>query len=183
MHAYVALLRGINVGSAKRISMADLRALIAALGHTDVSTYLQSGNALFSTARTDADALAAEIEGAIERELGLSVRCVLRDGGELARVVADNPLAMVATDPRRLLVSFANVEPGPALAAAINSQAYLPEQFAVGKREIYAWFPDGMRDAKLTNGFFERMLGGAKAGVVCTARNWNTVTKLASLLS
>lgn len=137
MSTYVAFLRGINVGRAKRISMADLRALIGAVGHADVSTYLQSGNALFSTARSDTDALAAEVEQAITRELGISTRCVLRDRAGLARVVAENPLAGVATNPKRLLVSFANIKPDPVLVSAIDPQAYLPEQFAVGENMLY----------------------------------------------
>jgi uncharacterized protein (DUF1697 family) len=181
VNTYVALLRGINVGRAKRISMADLRALIGGFGHADVSTYLQSGNALFSTARSDTEALAGEVEQAIGQELGMSVRCVLRDRAELARVVADNPLAGVATDPRRLLVSFANIKPDPARLSALDVQAYLPEQFAVAEREIYAWLPEGVLESKLTNAFFEKQFGGEKAGFVCTARNWNTVTKLLEL--
>jgi uncharacterized protein (DUF1697 family) len=182
VNTYIAFLRGINVGRAKRISMADLRALIGALGHADVSTYLQSGNALFSTASSDTHALAAEVEQAITQELGMSVRCVLRDRAGLARVVAENPLAAVATDPQRLLVSFANMRPDPVLVSAIDPQAYLPEQFAVGEREIYAWLPEGVLESKLTNAFFEKLLGGKKTGIVCTARNWNTVTKLLALL-
>jgi uncharacterized protein (DUF1697 family) len=183
VNTYVALLRGINVGRAKRISMADLRALVGSLGHGEVTTYLQSGNALFSTARTDTDTLAAEIEQAISAELGMAVRCVLRDRDDLARVVADNPLAGVATDPQRLLVSFTSGRPDPALVAALDRQAYLPEQFAVGEREIYAWLPEGVLESRLTNAFFEKQLGGKKTGMICTARNWNTVTKLLALLS
>lgn len=182
MNTYIALLRGINVGRAKRISMADLRALIGGLGHTDVSTYLQSGNALFSTARSDTDALAAEVEQAISGELGIAVRCVLRDRAQLARVVAENPLAAVATDPQRLLVSFANCKPDPARLSAIDAQAYLPEQFAVAEREIYVWVPNGVLESRLTNAFFEKQFGGKRTGFVCTARNWNTVTKLLALL-
>jgi uncharacterized protein (DUF1697 family) len=183
VNTYVALLRGINVGRAKRISMADLRALVGSLGHGEITTYLQSGNALFSTARTDTDALAAEIEQAISAQLGLAVRCVLRDRADLARVVADNPLADVAADPQRLLVSFTSSRPDPALVAALDPQAYLPEQFAIGEREIYAWLPEGVLESKLTNAFFEKQLGGKKTGMICTARNWNTITKLLALLS
>ena len=182
MNTYVALLRGINVGRAKRIAMADLRALIATLGHHNVTTYLQSGNALFNTDRTDTDSLATEIEQAISTELGMSVRCVLRDRAELARVVAANPLADVATDPKRLLVSFTSMTLDPDLVNALDPQAYLPEQFAVGEREIYAWLPEGVLESRLTNAFFEKQLG-RKTGMICTARNWNTIVKLLALLS
>lgn len=183
MTAYLALLRGINVGGRQRMSMADLRALLAGLGHTEVLTHLQSGNALFSSPRTDSGGLAAELEQAITQELGMSVRCLVRAHGDLERIVGGNPLAHVATDPARLLVTFLNVKPDAALLLTIDPEAYLPEQFAAGEQEIYTWFPDGVRDAKLTNAFFEKKLGGKKADIVGTARNWNTVTKLLGMLS
>src|SRR5580700_1388216 len=156
MTAYVALLRGINVGSRQRISMADLRALMTGIGHADVSTHLQSGNALFSSPRTDRGAVAAELEQAITRELGMSVRCLVRAREDLARVVASNPLAHVATDPARMMVTFLNVKPDPALVSAIDPAAYLPDLFAAGEQEIFVWYPEGVRDSKLTTVFFEK---------------------------
>ncbi len=183
MTAYLALLRGINVGSRQRMSMADLRSVMDGLGHADVATYLQSGNALFSSPRTDCDAVAAELEQAITAELGMSVRCLVRTRGDLDRIVSDHPLADVATDPARLTVTFLNVKPDPGLLCALDPQAHLPDQFAVGVQEIYTWYPEGVRDSKLTTVFFEKMLGGKKADVVGTARNWNTVSRLLEMLS
>jgi len=182
MTAYLALLRGINVGSRQRMSMADLKALLTGLGHTDVSTFLQSGNALFSSQRADPDVMAAELERAITENLGMTVRCLVRERAELQRVVDCNPLADLVTDPARYQVTFLNARPDPARLAEIDPAAYLPERFAAGEREIYVWYPEGIRDAKLTNTFFERKLGGKAKDVVGTSRNWNTVTKLLKML-
>lgn len=183
MDRYLALLRGINLGSRKRVLMAELRTLLTGLGHGEVSTYLQSGNALFTSARTDSEELAAEIEQALSRELNVAARCLIRRREDLQRVVDTNPLGDAATDPARLVVTFLNVRPDPALLADIDAEAYLPDRFAPGEQEIYTWHPDGMRDAKLTNVFFEKKLGGKTTDVVGTARNWNTVTKLLALMA
>lgn len=179
MSAYLALLRGINVSRYQRIAMADLRTLLTGLGYTGVSTYLQSGNALFGSEGTDPDALAAQIERAITAELGLTVRVLVRDRADLRRIVDANPLADVATDPAKLLVTFLSDRPDAAALRAVDPATYAPERLAVGEREVYVWYPDGVRNAKLNPPFFEKRLGKGAAG---TARNWNTVTKLLTLL-
>jgi uncharacterized protein (DUF1697 family) len=180
MSEYLALLRGINVGRNQRIAMADLRALLSGLGYTDVSTYLQSGNALFSVESGEAEVLAGQIEAAITAELGLHVRVLVREHADLRRIVAANPLADVATDPSKLLVTFLSQPPDRAALRAVDPATYAPEQLAVGEREVYVWYPDGVRQARLSPPFFEKLLGGNAAA---TARNWNTVTKLLGRLS
>jgi uncharacterized protein (DUF1697 family) len=180
MSAYLALLRGINVGPNQRIAMADLRKLLEGLSYSSVSTYLQSGNALFSTDQTDSDALAKQIEAAITAELGLTVRALVRERADLARVVAANPFEGIATDPKRLQVTFLSETPDAAVFEAIDPAAYAPDQLAVGEREIYAWYPDGVRKTKLNPPFFEKRMG---KDAVATARNWNTITKLLEVMS
>ena len=179
MATHVALLRGINVGGHQRIAMADLRTLLEGLGHAEVSTFLQSGNALFSSRRKDDVRLAAEIEQAIARRLKLTVRCLVRRREELQRVVDRNPLPSRAGDPARLLVTFLSDKPDRALLRAIEPRAFLPEEFGAGERELYVWSPGGVRDSKLTHAFFEKKLGG----LVATSRNWNTVTRLLALMA
>ena len=178
----VALLRGVNVGGRQKIAMADLRAAIIGLGHREVSTYLQSGNAVFApgTARGDPDGMARDIEAALEREFGLSTRVVVRDGDDVRRVVEANPLAGVATDPARLLVTFLSRPVDPDRLAGLVPATYAPDLFRAGEREVYVWCPEGVRNTRLTHAFFEKVLN---EGVVATARNWNTVTKLLALLS
>lgn len=173
---YVALLRGINVGGNNRIAMADLRALLAGLGYTDVATLLQSGNAVFTASETSPAAVARAVEAAITKELGLTVRVVTRTGAEIDRVLAHSPLADVATDPSKHLVTFLSEAPDKAKVAAMDPADFAPELFVVKDREIYMWFPDGIRDAKLG-----RIAWDKRFGVVATGRNWNTVTKLAAM--
>src|SRR5687767_14025081 len=97
----VALLRGINVGKAKRVAMADLRALFEGLGYTDVATLLNSGNVVFAGAKGKAQGTAQRIEAEIERCCGFTSRVTIVSGADLARVLAEDPLADVADDPSR----------------------------------------------------------------------------------
>ncbi|WP_084958315.1 DUF1697 domain-containing protein [Thermoactinospora rubra] len=176
MERYAALLRGINLGSRMRMSMADLRDLLAGLGYTDVATHLQSGNAVFTGTGGEQE-VAARIEAAIRERLGMPVRCLVRGRRELADVVARDPLREAVTDPARYLVTFLSDKPDPGRYADLDPARFAPETYVVGEREIYVWHPDGMRNSKLTHAFWEKRLG-----LVATSRNWNTVTKLLSML-
>jgi uncharacterized protein (DUF1697 family) len=170
----VALLRAVNVGGRNRISMSQLRDLLGDLGYDDVRTHLQSGNAVFASNATP-QLTAEEIEAGLA-ELGLKVRVLLRTRAELERVVAANPLADVARDPKRLLVAFLDRAPDLELVAELAPADFEPDQFAIVEREIYAWYPEGVAQTRLSNTFWERRLG-----VVATGRNWSTVTKLLEL--
>jgi uncharacterized protein (DUF1697 family) len=171
----VALLRGVNLASRNRIAMADLRDLLAELGYEDVGTLLQSGNAMFATARRP-ERVATEIERAIADRFGLEIAVLVRTASELAGVVERNPFGTLASDPSRFLVTFLAGRPDPERLAGVDPAEYEPERFAVGEREIYVWHPNGLRDAKLGHAFWERRLG-----LTATGRNWNTVTKLLAL--
>jgi uncharacterized protein (DUF1697 family) len=173
MARYVALLRGINVGGHGKIAMADLRALMGALGFEDVATLLQSGNVVFTAKATSPDQLVRVLEGALDAELGMSVKCLVRTGVEMRSVVDQNPLAEVATDNARFLVTFLS---SPLHGTPPDPAEFAPEQFRIAGREIYMWFPDGVRNAKLARVNWDR-----KYKVVATGRNWNTVTKLADM--
>lgn len=177
MTKYALLLRGINVGGNKKIAMADLRKLLTGLGYDDVATLLQSGNAVFSSTSKDPLKLAREIERAITDEFGMQVSCLIRTGPDLRRVLAHNPLGEIATNPSRYMVIFLSGDPDPAWLKAIDPAAYAPEEFRVGEREFYLWMPDGAADSKLS-----LVLMHKKSGVIGTARNWNTVTKIAAML-
>jgi uncharacterized protein (DUF1697 family) len=167
------LLRGINVGRNKRIAMQDLRAVLAGLGYQDVATLLQSGNAVFTSARRQAGAVAGEIEQGISRELGLSVPCVVRSAAELAAVIAANPFTVKVSEGSRLLVSFLSGPVDRARLAGLDLADFAPDEVHVGDREIYAWLPNGQAGSRIPIDFWDKRLG-----VVSTARNWNTVTKL-----
>lgn len=175
---HVALLRAVNVGGRNRIAMADLRELLEGLGYGEVRTHLQSGNAVFTASGgASAERLAGEIEDALAEKVGLTVKVLVRTRSELERAIAANPLLDVAEDHARLLVTFLSHAPDPETLAALAPAEFEPDVFAVGEREIYVWHPEGVRATKLSNAFWERRLG-----VVASARNWNTVTRLLELM-
>ena len=120
MASHVALLRGINVGGRNKVPMADLREVVASLGHTGVSTYIQSGNVLFSTADTDNAKLAAELESAIEARFGIWSSVVVLTRDELAQVLAANPYPD-EPNPRMVHVVFLNATPPEDLLMRISA--------------------------------------------------------------
>lgn len=172
----MALLRGINVGGKQRVPMETLREMLTGLGCGSVRTHLNSGNAVFTHPDADAEGLAAGLERVITRELGLTVSCLVRTEGELRRVIDGNPFAGKEVDPARFLVTFLSGPVDPAAVAGIDPAAYAPEEFALGEGVLYLHCALGIRDSKLAKRLTERRLG-----VVGTARNWNTVTKLAAM--
>jgi uncharacterized protein (DUF1697 family) len=176
MPRYVALLRGINVGGNKKVPMARLRELMEGLGYTGVATLLQSGNAVFTSKERSPAKVVKQLEAAIAGEFGFEVSVVLRTRDELAAAIEANPLPGAEDAPSQFLVTFLSDVPEPKRLQAIEPAAYLPDEFRVVGREIYARFPNGIRDSKLAT-----VLGGAKLGVTPTARNWSTVTKLLEL--
>ncbi|WP_405088010.1 DUF1697 domain-containing protein [Microbispora sp. NBC_01389] len=169
---YVALLRGINVNPATAVAMADLKALLEGLGHGNVRTHLRSGNALF-TADGDSEPIADAIERGLQEELGLSTTVILRTAEQLRGVVERNPLEV--RDPARFAVVFLARPPDREGLTSIDPAAYAPEEMLVGERELYVYFPDGLRRPKLPPLLEKHSAGPA------TMRNWNTVTRLLTL--
>jgi uncharacterized protein (DUF1697 family) len=176
MPRYIALLRGINVGGKKKVPMAQLRELMEGLGYTDVATLLQSGNAVFTSKEKSPAKVVTQLEAAIAKEFGFEVSVVLRTRDELAAAIQANPLSGAEDDPSHFLVTFLSDVPEPKKLEAIDAKAYLPDEFRVVGREIYARFPNGIGDSKLAI-----VLSGPRLGVTPTARNWNTVLKLLEL--
>jgi uncharacterized protein (DUF1697 family) len=197
---HVALLRGINLGPHKRVPMPTLRAVVAALGHTDVATYIASGNVLF-TARAGAGSadrsgpggdpdpprsdptgsLAAELQAAIADGCGVSCRVVVLTCAELARVVAANPYPD-EPDPKRVHVFFLLDEPGPDARAHLTAAQERTaakggrDEAAIVGRALYLHTPDGFGRSELA-----AELSKARSPVTGTARNWATVTTLLGL--
>ena len=171
MATYIALLRGINLGGKRRVAMADLRAWIGELGYEDVRTLLQSGNAVFRSGKRTAT-VQRELEGKLAERAGFTVDCVVLTVDELRAVVEADPLGEVADNGSRYHVSFLRVAPP---ATDFAPDAFAPELFHVGKREIYFWTPEGSINSKVLAAF------PVKKGEVATMRNWNTVTKLLAM--
>jgi uncharacterized protein (DUF1697 family) len=175
---YAALLRGINVGGNKKVPMAELRAMTARLGFDDPKTLLQSGNLVFSAKTQPMAKLEALLEDATKKHIGVECSYLLRSAGEWARIVAANPFPKQAkSDPARLAVTFCRDAPRAAALETLRAEARGAEDFAVIGRELFVWYPDGMGTSKLA-----LALGRNKLGTICTARNWNTVLKVAALL-
>ncbi|MEV7833667.1 DUF1697 domain-containing protein [Streptomyces subrutilus] len=175
---YAALLRGINVGGHKKVPMAELRTVLEGLGHGDVRTYLQSGNAVFDSARQDPAGLARELEAAIEAHFGFRVPSLVLDGAHLAAVVAACPFPVAELEGKQLHATFFSAQPGPERFAALDAAAYLPEEYRVGDRVVYLYAPDGLGRSRLGEALARPAV---VKGLDVTTRNWNTVVKLAGL--
>jgi len=184
MPVFVVLLRGVNVGRANRIAMADLRAVLTANGFAEVSTYIQSGNIILSATKRDASAVARDVREVLARELALDVPVVALTARELLDVIEANPYAG-ESDPKRL---HAIVLPEPPDAGALHSVAAHAKAAAQGGsrdgvtvigRIAYLHTPDGFSDSALAN-----VLTAGRTKVLAngTARNWATITALASMV-
>lgn len=176
MTTLLALLRGINLGSHNRVGMAELRGLVAGLGYQSVRTHLQSGNVLFDS-DDDAASAARCIEDGIAAHFALRVPVVIRDHDELAAVVAGSPLRDGEFDPARFIVTFLSREPDPRGLDGLDAGGFEPDRYWPAGRQIYSLHPEGVSKAKLDYRTWERRLG-----VVGTARNWKTVTRLLELM-
>lgn len=175
---HVALLRAVNLGPHNKVGMAPLRELAADVGLTDVRSVLQSGNLVFgSEARTSA-ALERLLEGAAKKHLRLETDVFVRTAKEWKAIVAGNPFADAAEhDPSHLVVLVTKDAPGRASVTALKSAIVGRETVVAQGRHLYITYPDGIGDSKLTTALLEKRLGTRG-----TARNWNTVLKLAALV-
>jgi uncharacterized protein (DUF1697 family) len=174
---YIALLRGINVGGNKMVSMAELKAALTALGFSDVSTLLQSGNVVFSGKAAKSAALEATLERDIAKRLGVTCDFHVRTADEWSAMIAANPFpAEAKADPSHLLVTFFKAPLDAARVKALQAAITGPERLRADGRHLYMTFPDGIGNSKATV-IAGKMLGPG------TARNWNTVLKLAARVS
>ena len=169
----IAFLRGINVGRAKRVSMADLRGLFESLGYRNVETFLQSGNVVFS-GRVGVTT-GSRIEKAMVEELGVASRITLVTASELSEVIKQDPLQRVASNPSRHFIAVLNDPKDRKHLVPLSKENWSPEAFALGKRVAYFWCPDGILESRVAKAI-DRSL---KDGV--TTRNWTTMNKLSAL--
>jgi uncharacterized protein (DUF1697 family) len=172
---YVALLRGINVGRAKRVAMADLRLVVADLGFSDVVTLLNSGNVVFTGPRSATSGIASRIEAALVSRVGIESRTIVLTGRELASVMTENALTRVATSPSRLLVAVLSSARDGRRLEPLLKESWKPEALALGRRAAYMWCPQGVLESRLPAAV-GRLLKDTH-----TVRNWSTMTKLAAL--
>ena len=176
--AYVALLRGINVGGNKKLPMAELRALLAELGLGDVRTYLQSGNAVFTSDHGDEDALAGQLRQAIGAHFGFDIDVLVRDHAYLKAVADACPFPAASLEGKQLHVTYFSELVDESRFASLDAAAFLPEEFRLGDRALYLFAPDGLGRSRLAETLAR---SGPPKGVIATSRNWNTVVKLVEL--
>lgn len=176
MTRYVALFRGINVGRAKRIVMADLRALLAALGYRNVQTLLNSGNAVFDAVTDTPAAIAKNIRKAVVEKLGVDALVIIKSAKEFSAAVAGNKLGAIATDPSRFLAVFTQDAKSLAALNALAKDEWSGDKLQVGKHAAYAWCANGLLESKLAIALLKGF------GETCTTRNWATVGKIYALI-
>ncbi len=169
---WVGLIRGINVGTAKRVAMADLRAWVVELGFEDVSTLLNSGNVVFSRPGSSGRSPAPELERAIGANAGFSAAVVALSAAELDAVVRGNTLASPSRDPSRLLVAAVRTPADLRRLGPLAGKSWGAEELACGKVAAYLWCPDGVAKSALV------VEVGKLLGDAVTMRNWATVLKL-----
>ena len=172
----VALLRGVNVGTAKRISMADLRKVFEELGYEDVRTLLNSGNVVFTIRKAASPDHAARVQKAIADRLGIQTRVVVLTRREIADAVAANPLASVADHPSRLLVLACTDADTIARLKPLLKDRWAPEALALGKRVASLWCARGLGVSRVW------MMVNRALGDGGTARNMATMKKLLAIL-
>ena len=177
MPKFVVLLRGVNVGKAKRVPMAEFRALLEGLGYTEVSTLLNSGNAVFSSATKSTPAKhAASIRAALLEQLQVDVPVIVKSAKEMATAVAENTVEIAADLHSRFLVAFTQESGDLAKVAAVEPLLHPDERFAIGSQAAYLFCAVGILESQAG----AAMLG--KIGRGATTRNWATTLKLLALL-
>jgi uncharacterized protein (DUF1697 family) len=173
--AYVALLRGINVGGTRKLPMAELAEVVASLGHGEVNTFIQTGNVLF-TSRVARARLAKPLERAIDERFGLDVTIMIRSPAELQEVATANPFPAAEATPNRLHVVFLERKPSREDVDALDPDRSPGDRAVVDGDHVYLHLPNGAGRTKLTLDYLERVLR-----VRGTQRNWNTLVKLIEL--
>ena len=177
MKRYIALLRGINVGKAKRVPMADLRALMEALGLAGVRTLLNSGNAVFDARGGSAASHAKKLRAAILEKTGVDCEVIVKTADDLAAAIAEHPLRRHAQDDARMLVLFTQDASTLEELKALQDRDWAPEAFAVGAYAAWLWCANGIIESRVSKA----------AGKVLkergTTRNWATVEKLQAMVA
>lgn len=176
MPRFVVLLRGINVGKAKRVPMAEFRALLEGQGFTEIQTLLNSGNAVFSSTGRSALAHAGSIAASLVERFEFEVPVVVKTSSEFVSTVAECPFAAGAEDHSRLLVVFTQKRKALVSLSSLAPLVQPPEQFAIGKHAAHLHCAGGILESKLAKALL------AKSGNIATSRNWATVLKINGLL-
>ncbi|CAH1214420.1 hypothetical protein PAECIP111892_04022 [Paenibacillus auburnensis] len=177
MPTYIALLRGINVGGHKIIKMQDLKAMFESLGCGNVRTYIQSGNVVFESGEPSEEGLVPIIEKRIRETFGFEVPVILRTAEELESAIKASPFQLeTEEDYKRLYVSFLDQAPSAGSLEKLIPYGDGADKLQVVGKELYILYEVSVSQSPLFKVSLDKLLG-----VQLTARNWNTVNKLAAL--
>ena len=178
MTVYVSLFRAINVGGKRKVKMADLVALHAALGFHSIASYIQSGNVIFQSDDSSQKHIQSSIEESFATTCGFHSDVLLRSFAEIEQIIAQSPFQQqTEKDPKRLAVMFLAHHPADEDQEALHTGHKGPEEIVISQKEMYIYYPDGVGNSKLTNALIEK-----KLRTISTGRNWNTVLKLRELM-
>jgi uncharacterized protein (DUF1697 family) len=179
MTKYIAILRGINVGTGRKVPMADLRKLCESLGLQQVQSYIQSGNLVFELPNPESiPELEARLQKAFSEAFGFEIPVLIRTAEEWAESIAQNPfLKEENVDIDRLHLTCLKELPSPELLEKIKVFQYLPDRYEIAGREVFVYCAAGYGKTRLTNSFFE-----TKLKCLATTRNWKTVMQLNELV-
>jgi len=174
----IALLRGINVGGRRKIIMADLRQLLEKIGFTDVKTYIQSGNIIFTHKEELSNIeIAEKIEKVIAENYEFEVPALVRTAEEWKNAINNSPFYQEdMEDVSQLHLTFLKEKPSIENQEKAESYDYPPDKFIIKNKEVYILCLGKYHKTKLSNTFFEK-----KLKVSTTTRNWKTVLKLLEL--
>lgn len=180
MPTYIAILRGINVSGRNKILMANLKQLFVSLSYGNVSTYIQSGNVIFTSPETSTHIIASTISKTIAYEFGLNVPTLVLTGEQLAHSLNSMPYKSLdlETHGNKVLFTFLEQAPNPVNSAELLNYVKPPEQLSIIDKTVYLHCPNGYGKSKLSNAFIEN-----KLGIKATTRNLKTVTKLVEMTS
>lgn len=177
MTTYISILRGINVSGQKLIKMDALRKSYESLGFQDVSTYLQSGNVIFTGREADLIQLAQTISEQIEKDFGFQVPVIVLSIKKLQQIIDHNPFAKESSkDPTFLHVTFLSSPADKYDLTVIEERKQSGEEISVTEHAVYLYCPNGYGKTKLNNNFLE-----TKLKVTATTRNWKTTCELLSV--
>lgn len=176
MYQYIALFRGINVGGNSKLPMAELVAILEAVGAQEVETYIQSGNAVFRSAETDTVELANKIGTEIVKRKGFTCKVLILTPEELDRAMDENPFPVPEGDGSTLHLGFLAIEPENVSIEKLASLKTESEHYCLTPKVFYLYAPDGVGKSRLAAGA-EKIIG-----VDMTDRNWNTVCKLKEII-
>jgi len=178
MNTHLALLRGINVAGKRKILMADLRTLMTNLGHTNVTTYIQSGNVLFTTTKKQSlEKIADQITQEIETQYEFTVPVIVLKTADLKTAATQNPFPINETTINQLHLTFLKTTPSPENLKKIKTYNFPPDQFSINGNFVYLLCENKYHKTKLSNTFFEK-----KLAVPASTRNWKTITKILTLI-